>query len=163
MDIPLAFEPLSQAHLDLAAALWSDPAVTRYTAVGRPLTREEAAERLDQLLETQRKLPFPTLFAVMYRGERCGMVGCPPVDPQNGVFGLFYQIRQADWGKGVGGSAARWMCSYMAQKCGRLTLLADAAEENEASVRILKALGFVGTDQPGDGGALRYRWTAGMD
>ncbi|HIZ83203.1 MAG TPA: GNAT family N-acetyltransferase [Firmicutes bacterium] len=159
MDNMLAFESLSPAHLDLAAALWADPEVMRYTAIGRPLTADEAADRLEELLRTQDSLAFPTLFAVMYKGTRCGLVGCLPVDPDGGTYGLFYQVQRDTWGKGVGGSSARWLLSYMQQKCRPLTLLADVMAGNTASLRILESLGFQKTaEEPVEGGMrIHYR------
>ena len=60
----LTLEPLSRAHLPEAEALWADPAVIRYTNIAAPCTASEAAERLDRLLDFQRGLPAPTIFAV---------------------------------------------------------------------------------------------------
>ena len=160
MDTVLAFEPLSEAHLDIVSALWADPAVIRYTSVDAPLTRDEAAVRLAGLLRAG-EAAGTVLFAVVYGGEICGIVGCPPVNAGKGEYGLFYQIRGSDWGKGVGFGCAKWMVSYMAEKYGPVTLFADAAEENAASVKILEKLGFrrvAGKDDRDGAGVLHFKW-----
>ena len=105
-NVPVALEPLTAAHLDGAAALWGDPAVIRFTNVERPLDRDGAAERLELLLAGQRGLPGPTVFAVRWDGRFCGLAGCPPVDAAAGVFGCFYQLLPAFWGRGAGRAAA---------------------------------------------------------
>lgn len=155
MDIPLAFEPLTSSHTDLAAALWSDPVVIRYTAVASPLSRKESEDRMAALLDMQRKLSFPTIFAVMYKGEHCGIIGCLPVDHEKGVYSLFYQFRSQAWGKGIGGSSARWLLAYMRQRMNRLVLIADAAAVNTASIKILESLEFQ-KEGEGEKGVLHY-------
>ena len=144
MTPALTLEPLSRAHLPEAAALWADPAVIRYTNITAPCTQAEAAERLDRLLECQRGLPAPAIFAVREGAAFRGLAGCPPVDAAVGTYGLFYQLLPACWGRGAGFAAA----AAALRNLGRLPLslvLADVVAENTASVRILERLGFVRT------------------
>ena len=98
----LTLEPLSRAHLTETAALWADPAVIRYTNIAAPCTAAEAANRLDCLLDGQRELPAHTAFAVREGAAFLGLAGCPPVDAAAGIYGLFYQLLPACWGRGVG-------------------------------------------------------------
>ena len=138
----LTLEPLSRAHLPEAAALWADPAVIRYTNIAAPCTASEAAERLDRLLDFQRGLPAPTIFAVREGAAFRGLAGCPPVDASAGTYGLFYQLLPVCWGRGLGLAAAQ----AALRQLDRLTpalVLADTVAENTASVRILERLGFV--------------------
>ena len=106
MTPTLTLEPLSRAHLPEAAALWANPAVIRYTNITAPCTPAEAAERLDRLLDCQRELPSPTIYAIRERAAFRGLAGCPPVDAAAaGTYGLFYQLLPACWGRGVGFAA----------------------------------------------------------
>ena len=143
MTPALTLEPLSRSHLP-AAALWADPAVIRWTNITAPCTPAEAAERLDRLLECQRGLPTPAIFAVQERAAFRGLAGCPPVDAATGTYGLFYQLLPACWGRGLGLAAAREALERL-EKLGPSLVLADTVAENTASVRILERLGFVRT------------------
>ena len=137
--------PLTKAHLEQAALVWSDPAVIRYTNVERPLDRAGAAEKLRRLLESQRGLPEPVIFAVLLDGDFCGLAGCPPVDAERERFGLFFQLLPACWGRGVGRTAAALTLTSLRRSFPAAQVLADAAAENTASIRILEGLGFCRT------------------
>ena len=144
MTPALTLEPLSRAHLPEAAALWADPAVIRYTNIAAPCTAAEAANRLDCLLDGQRELPAHTAFAVREGAAFLGLAGCPPVDAAAGIYGLFYQLLPACWGRGVGLAAARQVLDRLGALAPSL-VLADTVAGNTASVRILERLGFIRT------------------
>ena len=141
----VALEPLAERHLDQTARLWGDPAVIRYTNMEKPCTREEAAERLRLLLDSQRTLPEPVIFAVLQAGRFCGAAGSPPVDADQGIFGLFYQLLPETWGQGVGRAAAEQVLEALRSWAPQAVVLADAAAENTASIRILEGMGFCRT------------------
>ena len=130
MTAPLTLEPLSRAHLPEVSALWADPAVIRYTNIAAPCTAAASADRL--------------VFAVLEGTSFRGLAGCPPVDTAAGTYGLFYQLVPAYWGRGLGLAAARAALRQLEQLTPSL-VLADAAAENTASIRILTRLGFVRT------------------
>ena len=113
----------------------------RYTNIPRPLTREEAAVRLELLLETQRDLPSATVFALREGELLRGLAGCPPVPGAAGTYGLFYQLLPGCWGRGLGLAAAAEALRRL-ERLGPALVLADAAAENAASIRILGRLGF---------------------
>ena len=141
MTAPLTLEPLSRVHLPDVSALWADPAVIRYTNIAAPCTAAASADRLDGLLSGQRDLPAPTIFAVLEGASFRGLAGCPPVDTAAGTYGLFYQLVPACWGRGLGLAAARAALRQL-EKLRPSLVLADAAAENTASIRILTRLGF---------------------
>nr|WP_326185322.1 GNAT family N-acetyltransferase [uncultured Oscillibacter sp.] len=143
MDLKL--EPLSMAHLSGLEALWSDPAVIRYTNLAEPCDGDAAALRLERLRSYQTLLPGPTIFAVLGDGRFCGIAGCPPVDEARGTFGLFYQLLPEVWGRGVGLTAAGLALAELYRMVPTATVYADAVAENTASVRILEHLDFVRT------------------
>lgn len=102
----LTLEPLSWDDLPEAAVLWADPAVIRWTNIAAPCTEAGAADRLEHLLDCQRGLPFSTVFALREGTAFRGLAGCPPVDTAAGIYGLFYQLLPACWGRGLGLAAA---------------------------------------------------------
>lgn len=140
---PLKLEPLSAFHLAGLTALWSDPAVIRYTNVEEPCGESAAALRLERLRSCQAALPGPTIFAVLRDGRFCGIAGCPPVDAAQGTFGLFYQLLRSEWGRGTGKAAARMALDGLYRLFPSATVYADVVAENTASIRILEQLGFV--------------------
>ena len=91
----LTLEPLSAAHLPDLTALWSDREVIRYTNVPSPCGAAESARRLEILLDCQRRLPRPLLFALRGEVGFCGVAGCPPLEGKMDAFGLFYQLLPA--------------------------------------------------------------------
>ena len=78
----LTLEPLSWDDLPEAAVLWADPAVIRWTNIAAPCTEAGAADRLEHLLDCQRGLPFPTVFALRegtaFRGLAASALTSPP-------------------------------------------------------------------------------------
>ena len=121
----LTLEPLSWDDLPEAAVLWADPAVIRWTNIAAPCTEAGAADRLEHLLDCQRGLPFSTVFALREGTAFRGLAGCPPVDTAAGIYGLFYQLLPACWGRGLGlapgprcggGARCRRCCSLATMK-----------------------------------------------
>ena len=101
----LTLEPLSWDDLPEAAVLWADPAVIRWTNIAAPCTEAGAADRLEHLLDCQRGLPFSTVFALRegtaFRDWPAAAGGYAA-----GIYGLFYQLLPACWGRGLGLAAA---------------------------------------------------------
>ena len=120
----LTLEPLSWDDLPEAAVLWADPAVIRWTNIAAPCTEAGAADRLEHLLDCQRGLPFPTVFALREGTAFRGLAGCPPVDTAAGIYGLFYQLLPACWGRGLGLAAG--LCPHRRPPQGFLPGGADA-------------------------------------
>ena len=102
------------------------------------------ADRLEHLLDCQRGLPFSTVFALREGTAFRGLAGCPPVDTAAGIYGLFYQLLPACWGRGLGLAAAAEALRRL-ERLAPALVLADTVAENTASVRILERLGFVRT------------------
>lgn len=140
--LEVTLEPLAPSHLMEVKSLWRDPDVIRYTNIPDLCRPEEVTERLERLLACQAILPGPTIFAVLRDGRFCGIAGCPAVDAEQGIFGLFYQLFPACWGQGVGRTAARLTLEALIRQVPAATVLADTAAENIASVCILEGLGF---------------------
>lgn len=121
-----------------------DRAVLKWTNIAAPCTEAGAADRLEHLLDCQRGLPFSTVFALREGTAFRGLAGCPPVDTAAGIYGLFYQLLPACWGRGLGLAAAAEALRRL-ERLAPALVLADTVAENTASVRILERLGFVRT------------------
>jgi len=67
-----------------------------------------------------------------------------PGDTAAGIYGLFYQLLPACWGRGLGLAAAAEALRRL-ERLAPALVLADTVAENTASVRILERLGFVRT------------------
>lgn len=141
----LCLEPLADSHIDGFGDLWADEKVIKFTNIKKPCSRGEVEARLGILLDNQKTLNVPAIFTIFYRGDICGMAGCPVMDEAKGEFGFFYQICSNRWGKGIGSASAAWVLSYMRSCYQEFTLFADVVNANKASVRILDKLGFVET------------------
>ena len=138
----VALTPLSAAHREGVEMLWGDLRVIRCTNLLRPCGREEARARLEQLLSCERGLSAPVLFAVLAEGRFCGIAGCPPIRAEEEIFGFFYQLLPAFWGRGIGFAAAKMTLERLEAAFPAAVVYADAAAENLASVKILESLGF---------------------
>ena len=140
----LTLEPLSWDDLPEAAVLWADPAVIRWTNIAAPLhggggrqTGWNTCWTASGGCRSPRSLPSGrTAFR--------GLAGCPPVDTAAGIYGLFYQLLPACWGRGLGLAAAAEALRRL-ERLAPALVLADTVAENTASVRILERLGFVRT------------------
>ena len=139
----LTLEPLSWDDLPEAAVLWADPAVIRWTNIAAPCRR-----RGGRPAGTPAGLPagVAVLHGLCPPGGTAfrGLAGCPPVDTAAGIYGLFYQLLPACWGRGLGLAAAAEALRRL-ERLAPALVLADTVAENTASVRILERLGFVRT------------------
>ena len=138
----LLFKPLAEEHVCQLSKLWSDIDVIRYTNIKTPCTYSESFKRSKRYIESQKGLSINTIFTLYYENRICGIVGCLPIDREKFEFGLFYQVAKSEWGHGVGFDCASWIFQYMNQSYIRIKIYADVVEDNVASVKILKKLGF---------------------
>lgn len=131
----LRYERLEDAHVQALLPIWSDEAVIRYTGIPVPCTEEEVRERVA-------RLKMGDVFVVYDKAVLIGIVGCPAIDKQERMFGLFYHFAQSAWGKGYATCAAAWLVAYMKETYQTCILLADVVTDNRASETILLHLGF---------------------
>jgi len=131
---------LSPPHVsdagDLVRAI-NDPAVVRWLArVPFPYTLADAAYFLGRIA------PSELLFLMRRKdtGALAGSIGLRPVSEDTGELG--YWLATAHWGEGFATEAGRRLVDYAFAEMGLAQLIAYAALENTASVRVLKKLGF---------------------
>lgn len=134
--------PLSNGAEAICRELWQEEEVIRFTNLRKPLLDEECRKRLSAFVEVNESMMFPVIFSVEYNGRMCGVAGCPVIDLQDSKFGVFYQLLQPYWGRGIGQISMNILVSYMRQKCPGAILYADVVDKNTASRRILEHAGF---------------------
>lgn len=142
MKTELIYQPLSQDHSEGLLSVWGDREVIKFTNVKEPCTLEEVKERVEILRQFD-------VFTVLREDRVIGIIGCPCVDPEKKIFGIFYQFSRESWGQGVAAKSAKWLVGYMRETYGTPTLLADVVADNIASEKILQSLRFERLPQDG--------------
>ena len=129
------------ADLDLALGLWGDPAVTRY--MGGPFSHEQVADRLQFEIDTYEHhgLQYWPLF-LHDSGVHVGCCGVAPHRSEGPVYQFGYQLRPAHWRQGYLREVAPVIIADAFDSLGAAALYAGHHPENEASRRVLVALGF---------------------
>lgn len=131
----LTYEPLNPSHADGLLSVWADADVIRFTNIKEPCT-------LPEILENIKTLEAFDVFAVSDAGGLIGVIGCPWLDRENNLFGLFYHFRKSSWGKGYATMAAEWLLQFMKRNYTEARFLAEVVVGNAASEKLLKHLGF---------------------
>jgi [ribosomal protein S5]-alanine N-acetyltransferase len=131
----------TRADLDLALGLWGDPAVARY--MGGPFSREQVASRLELEVDRYERhgLQYWPLF-LYDSGAHVGCCGVAPHLPDGPVYQFGFQLRQTYWRQGYVREVAPVIIAEAFESLGASALYAGHHPENEASRRVLLALGF---------------------
>jgi len=144
----LLFRPHTMSDLDAWCAMETDPQVRRYTG-GQPRTPEEAERRFKE----QAMQPVHDrmgMWAAVFKPEnkyigRCGIY--PHFAPNNQVIpgegSLGYYIASGYWGRGLATEAAAAFVKFGFDQLNLKRIVAMVQEGNDASVHILKELGFL--------------------
>ncbi len=129
-------------HLEGALRWLNDPEVTRWTLIGdlpiHRLMEEEFFDRMTRGSDTD------VVFAVETReGEHVGFSSLHRIDWRHGCATTGMVLGRTDlWGRGYGSEAARLRASYAFEVLGLRLLLAEAMEDNVASIRVLLKAGY---------------------
>jgi ribosomal-protein-alanine N-acetyltransferase len=138
----LHLRPVSADDLDHFAALYADPDVMRYIGVVGALTRDQAAQRVDFMLDHWRKHGFG-MWTLLDKddGAFIGRCGLRYVEDSTEVE-LGYTLNKAYWGQGIATEASRAVVRYAFEvlKIGRLVALADP--DNSASINVMRKVGM---------------------
>jgi RimJ/RimL family protein N-acetyltransferase len=129
-------------HLDNAVEWFNDPEVTRWTMTGDlPLSRLKEKEFFDEIARGE---GADVIFAVeTFTGDHIGVTGLHNIDYRHGVATTGSVIGRKDlWGCGYGTETAAIRTTYAFDVLGLRLLMADVIEGNEASLRMLKKVGY---------------------
>jgi [ribosomal protein S5]-alanine N-acetyltransferase len=134
----------TRADFDLALGLWGDPEVARY--MGGPFTPAQVSRRLEHEVKSYERhgLQYWPLF-LLATGEHVGCCGVTPHLPEGPVYQFGFQLRHAHWRRGYVREAAPAIIADAFRALGAAALYAGHHPENEASRRVLLALGFTYT------------------
>jgi ribosomal-protein-alanine N-acetyltransferase len=134
---------LVRADLADLAAIFRDPAATRYYGEGRPLSAAEAEALLDVHLEYDaRLLCAPGLLRLKPTGAVAGFggIGYNPSGPVPAY--LEYILTPAHWGQGLATEVARGALAAAFRHPQVREVLATVHPANAASVRVLEKCGL---------------------
>lgn len=141
----LGFRVWHKSDLSLARALWGDPAVARFIAVGG-LSEAQIEARLEREIKTQRRdgIQYWPIF-LLATGEHIGCCGLRPHgdDPGTPEFGVHISSRH--WRRGYAFEAASCVVDHAFKIVGAKALFAGHNPSNTASRGLLARLGFVYT------------------
>jgi RimJ/RimL family protein N-acetyltransferase len=141
----LGFRSWRASDLPLARALWGDPAVTRFIAVGG-MSEAQIRARLELEIDTQRRhgIQYWPIF-LLAGGEHVGCCGLRPHgdDPAEPEFGV--HIASRHWRRGYAREAAERVIEHAFATLAARTLFAGHNPQNAASRSLLTQLGFVYT------------------
>ena len=133
--------------LDALAALNADPAVMRWVAPNRPLTRTESAEELDRIIRHWDEHGFG-LWAIVPRQVGAGCIGfaglavpsfLPAVLP---TVEVGWRLAPDRWGQGLATEAARASVEYGFATLGLKAIVSIIDERNARSLRLARRLGM---------------------
>lgn len=135
----LVFRRWRADDLDLAAALWSDPEVTRF--IGGPASPDAVAARLAAEIASEAAVGFQ--YWPMFQRSDGAHVGCCGLRPYRAaIHELGVHIRPTFWRRGYALEAARAVIAHAFGTLGASALFAGHNPDNEASRAMLGKLGF---------------------
>jgi RimJ/RimL family protein N-acetyltransferase len=133
--------------LDAFARLNADPAVMRWVAPNRPLTRAESAEMLDRVVRHWDEHGFG-LWAMVPREEDAGCIGfaglaipsfLPAVLP---AVEIGWRMAPDRWGQGLATEAARASLDFAFGRLALRQVVSIIDERNTRSLRLAERLGM---------------------
>ena len=137
----LAFRRWRADDLDLAAALWSDPEVTRF--IGGAAPPDAVAARLAAEIASEAEVGFQ-YWPIFQRsdGAHVGCCGLRPYRPAERIHELGVHILPAFWRRGLALEAARAVIAHAFGPLRARALFAGHNPHNDASRSLLARLGF---------------------
>lgn len=106
-----------------------------------PYTRKDAEEYITTMLSSDKTKTFA--FAITVNDQVIGSIGvfrCENIHFRTAEMG--YYIGEPYWGKGLGTSAVKQVCSYIFQHTDIIRIFAEPFAYNTASCRVLEKAGF---------------------
>jgi ribosomal-protein-alanine N-acetyltransferase len=142
----LRFRPFREDDLDLAVGLWGDPKVTALIDARGPLDAEMVQKKLDEEIVRAREtgLQYWPIF-LRDGGDHVGCAGLRARDPERGILEIGFHLKSAFWGRGLAREAAACVIRFAFDELDASELFAGHHPKNDASRKLLLALGFVQT------------------
>jgi RimJ/RimL family protein N-acetyltransferase len=128
---------------DLAVGLWGDPDVAHYLAAfdGVP-SKAWCLERLAREIASREEHGIQYWPVFLRDGAHVGCAGLRPYNSTAGILELGVHIRPAYWRQGLAVEAGRAVIAHAFDKLDARGLFAGHHPQNDASMSMLKRLGF---------------------
>ena len=134
----LVLQPWSEADLDDAVTLWTDPEVMRL--LGGPLSSTDVKARLAQQIANQERYGFQ-YWRVTHENSFIGCCGLKPAIQDPSLIELGFHFLPHAWGKGFASEGARAALDFGFSRASEI--YAGHHPGNAASRNVLAKLGFV--------------------
>ena len=144
----LRLRPFTPADLDALCRITRDPEVMRFISYGRPITREETAANLHNIIENFRRRGFGRWALVEKAGGALlGYCGLARPAEAAGVE-LVYMLARRAWGRGLATEASTAVLRFAFEEVGLERVYAYTMPGNQRSRRTLERLGmeYLGDD-----------------
>jgi ribosomal-protein-alanine N-acetyltransferase len=140
----LVLRPLSMDDLDVYAAIYADPEVTRYLGRGLTMSRVETEAQLGRLIELEERHGFGLRSVVRKEDERlvgrCGLHKWLLDEVEETEVG--WVLGREFWGRGYATEAATAVRDHALRELGHTRLIALIKHENTASQNVARKLGM---------------------
>jgi RimJ/RimL family protein N-acetyltransferase len=142
----LRFRRFREDDLELARGLWGDPRVTALIDARGALDEAMVRAKLEEELERARTtgLQYWPIF-LREGGEHVGVAGLRDKERDRGVLEIGFHLRPAFWGRGFAKEAALAVIAFAFDELEARALFAGHNPKNDASRKLLLALGFAHT------------------
>ena len=153
----LTIRSFVESDIPAYAAIVADPEVTKFLGDGSPHTYEQATEYVRHCIQYETREGL-SRYAVVLRetGELIGLCGFLR---ENGAIDFGWRYARSAWGNGYATEAAAAVLDYGMNTLQLTGIIADAAVENIASLRVIQKIGmeFVTYDEYGGRKGVLYR------
>lgn len=138
----LSLVPVDYEYSEDLLEIWKDFEVVKYTYLAQIQNIDECNKRIEMLL-SHTNTDFINNFIVVHEGRAIGVAGFPVIK-DGGSFecGFYYHYGRKYWGNGYGTEAGRALQEYIFNRYPDAVIRADAVSVNNASIEVLKKIGF---------------------
>jgi RimJ/RimL family protein N-acetyltransferase len=148
----LALRPLRASDADDLYAVHSDPRVMRYWSHPAWTRREQAVDRIAELMQNRERSEFYTWAIALADDRLVGTFSLFALNRAQHRAEIGYALASREWHRGYATEAARLAIAYAFCTIGLARLEADVDPRNEPSCRLVERIGFRRE------GLLRERW-----
>ena len=141
----LSIKPLVMADIDTFVAYRQDPDIARFQGWEITYSKNQAID----LIESQAGLLLPEkggwLQLAIYKlvgQEHVGDLAIKWVEEEDSTFELGFSIAKQHQGQGYAKEAASTLMTYLVSEAGARKFIATTDSRNNASIKVLSALGF---------------------
>jgi len=136
-------KPIGVSDLDVLAAIWSDPEVTKFLpSRGVAIPREKVEKALASFVEHWQERGYGIWKIVEDETDKMvGYYGLRYLEELNEVE-LLYGLAKEYWGKGIATKAAKASVLFGFNEANLDRIIALALPENEASKKVIEKTGF---------------------